>query len=235
LILTVGEAVTSLSYLVGAAVFLWAARRRRLATEGIAWVAATGFVAGIVGAKLTQLLFQGWPLTITPAAALDPRAGGRALAGGLIFGWLGVEMAKRKLGIRRSTGDLFALALPAGEAVGRIGCYLNGCCYGKACDLPWAVWQHGELRHPAQLYSAFSSLLLFVFLVWAEGKLTQEGALFRLYLVGFALTRFILEYFRASDSLVFGLTPMQWLCLEIFIAVVGMEMWKRRSKLVRHG
>ena len=162
--MTPGEAVTGLSYLVGAGVFLWAARRKRLATEGMAIVAGAGFVCGILGAKLTQTLASGLPL----AAAANP--GGRALLGGVVFGWLGVEVAKRRLGIRRSTGDLFALALPAGEAVGRVGCHLNGCCYGARCDAPFAVWQHGALRYPAQLMSAAVAAATFAFLLWLSGE-----------------------------------------------------------------
>lgn len=93
--MTSGEAVTGLSYLVGAGVFVWAARRRRLATEGMGILAAVGFASGIVGAKLVQTLASGLPL----AQAAQP--GGRALVGGLLFGWVGVEIAKRVMSTLR--------------------------------------------------------------------------------------------------------------------------------------
>ncbi len=252
LALSSGEVVTGLSYLVGAGVFLWAARRRRLATEGMAILAGVGFVAGIVGAKVTQLVASGLPLS----AAANP--GGRALLGGLLFGWLGVEIAKRGMGIRRSTGDLFALALPAGEAVGRIGCHLNGCCYGTECALPWSIWQHGALRHPAQLYSAATAAAIFVLLLWVsergtvgEGVATpaagsrvgtgasdayrlpapmREGDLFRLYLLLFGVTRFGLEFVRWRESLVMGLSPMQWFCLDlVVVASIGLLRRKKHD------
>ncbi len=148
--MTLGLAFTALGYLTGALVFFWAAREKGVATDGMGRLAAIGFFGGILGAKLTQLLFEGWPWRVPAATILDPSVGGRALLGGLVVGWLCVEVAKRRMGIQRSTGDLFALALPAGEAVGRIGCYFNGCCYGSECELPWAVWQHDAFRHPAQ-------------------------------------------------------------------------------------
>lgn len=220
--MTLGTLFTALSYLVGALVFLWAARVRKMSTEGTWVVVAIGFVFAMVGAKLTQLVAEGWPWRVPLSVALDPRNGGRALLGGLIFGWIGVEVAKRRLGIRRSMGDFFALAIPAGEAVGRIGCHFNGCCYGEKCDLPWAVYQHGAWRQPAQLYSAAVALLTFVFLLWLRPRLTREGDLFKVYLVIFGLTRFGLEFVRWRESLYFGLSAMQWFCLELVVGVAAL-------------
>jgi len=225
--LTLAEGITALSYLVGALVFWWSAQKRGMATDGVGFVVAVGFVAGIVGAKVTQLLAQG---ALSNPAALDPRSGGRALLGGLIFGWIGVEIAKRSLGIRRSTGDHFALALPAGEAVGRLGCHFGGCCYGAICDLPWAIEQQGAMRHPAQLYSAASAGTLFLTLCWLRPRVPREGDLFRLYLVGFGATRFVLEFFRWRENLLLGLSPMQWLCMELVISVGLYMAWRRRRE-----
>lgn len=213
--MTLGELFTAGGYLTGALVFWWSARQKGLATTGIGWVCFSGLFAGIVGAKISQLGIQGWPVRVPAEAVLDPTDGGRALLGGLICGWIGAEVAKRRLGIRRSTGDLFALALPAGEAVGRIGCFFNQCCYGVKCSLPWAVYQHGAWRHPTQIYSAVTALALFCVLMFARSRLKREGDLFLLYLAGFGATRFLLEYIRWADSVVFGLSPMQWFCLEL--------------------
>jgi phosphatidylglycerol:prolipoprotein diacylglycerol transferase len=228
--MSLGEFFTFLSYLVGAAVFFWAAKAKRMATNGIGMVVAIGFIAGIAGAKLTQMIAQGWPVSVPFLTIADPRVGGRALLGGVIFGWIGVELAKRHLGIRRSTGDLFALALPAGEAVGRIGCFFNGCCYGTVCDLPWSVEQHGALRNPSQLYTAVVAAATFFFLLWYRKHHTMgEGGLFRLYLLIFASSRFLLEFVRQQDSLLFGLSMMQWFCLELILTIVVFTFLKRRK------
>ncbi len=224
--MTLGEGLTNLSYLVGAGVFAWAAKRKKLATEGMAVLAGIGFAAGIAGAKLTQVLASGLPAT----AALQPQIGGRALLGGLVFGWVAVEIAKWRMGIRRSTGDLFALALPAGEAVGRIGCYFNGCCYGEKSGVPWAVWQHDAWRHPAQLYSSATALAIFGTLLWLDGRKLREGDLFRAYLLLFGVTRFGLEFVRWRESTLGGLSPMQWFCLDlIVIASIGLLRRKRND------
>jgi phosphatidylglycerol:prolipoprotein diacylglycerol transferase len=215
--MTLGEVFTALGYVVGAGVLFWAAKERKLATEGIGWIVLSGFFAGIIGAKLAELLFSGWPVRIPLVFALDPRLGGRALLGGVIFGWIGVEIAKCRLGVRRSTGDLFAIALPAGEAIGRIGCFFNGCCFGTECDLPWAVNQHGAWRHPTQIYSAVTAAAIFLVLVVLRARFPREGDLFRAYLVLFGVTRFALEFLRAHDTVWAGLTPMQWFCAELAI------------------
>lgn len=125
-----GTVLDFAALVTGILILIWQARVRKLDTDGMALIAVFGTVAGLLGAKISELVFQGWPIRVSFFTLFDPSAGGRALLGGVIFGWFAVVWAKHRMGIRRSTGDLFALALPAGEAVGRIGCFFNGCCYG---------------------------------------------------------------------------------------------------------
>ncbi|MBX7131075.1 MAG: prolipoprotein diacylglyceryl transferase [Fimbriimonadaceae bacterium] len=227
--MTPGEIVTAFAYVVGLAVFLWAARRRKLATTGVGWLVLWGLIGGLIGAKVTQLVAQGW-FTVP-----DPRLGGRALLGGVIGGWAAVEIAKRLMGIRRSTGDLFALGLASGEAVGRIGCFLNGCCYGSICDLPWAVHQHGADRHPAQIYSAIVSTAIFGVLLTQFRRGVVEGRVFRLYLILWAGSRFLLEFVRFRETIFFGLSPIQWLCLEISVSLGVLGLVKRSRMAEQKG
>jgi len=220
--MTIGEVITGLGFVVGAAVFWWMCRRRRMETDGLALIAVSALAFAVFGAKIAQLLAEGWPIRAPWWVLFDPRAGGKALLGGILGGWLGTELAKRRLGIRRSTGDLFALALPAGEAVGRVGCFFNQCCYGSVCRLPWSVYQHGEWRHPAQLYSSFVSVLIFLAVLRLEFRpaafIRREGDLFRVYLLLFGFARFGLEFVRWRESLIWGLSPMQWFCLDLIVA-----------------
>ena len=224
--MSAGELFTFLGYAVGAFVLFWAARGRRMATEGMGYVALAALVGGVLGAKLTQWGFGGG---IGAGSVLDPRVGGRTLIGGVLGGWIAVEIMKRRLGIRRSTGDLFALALPAGEAVGRIGCYLNGCCFGAESAVPWGIQQHGALRHPAQLYSAIYAAALFAVLLWLKPKIAREGDLFRAYVILFAAGRLGIEFFRHHDSLIAGLSMAQWVCLEMVIVFSVVWLLARRQ------
>ncbi len=211
-------------YAAGVLVFFLEARRRQLVTEGMGWIFLAGICGGVLGARLTSwALLHGEQLAANPLLILDPRVGGRTLLGGVIGGWVAVVLVKRRLGIKRSTGDLFALSLPIGEAVGRIGCYLNGCCHGTQSDLPWAIYQHGAWRHPAQLYSALASAALFMVLLLARGKMRREGDLLKLYLVLYGVCRFSLEFVRERDLMFSGLSLVQWVCL-FLMAVFSLEL-----------
>ena len=128
--MTLSSACYALGYGTGLAAFVWMARRRKLATEGIWTLAWTGLIGGLVGANLGQWLGGGGTT-------------GKTVLGGIAGGYLSIFLVKKRLGIVRPTGDLFAVAVCAGEAVGRWGCFFGGCCFGKVSDIPWHVWQHG--------------------------------------------------------------------------------------------
>jgi phosphatidylglycerol:prolipoprotein diacylglycerol transferase len=168
----------------------------------------------------------GWPWHGNAAAILQPDQGGRTIIAGLVCGWIGVEVAKWRLGIRGSAGDPFALALPAGEAVGRVGCFFNQCCYGAPTALPHcfplAVYQHGAWRLPAQLYASAIALAIFAILFSLRGRMARQGDLFRLFLVLYGAGRFGLEFARYRDKLYFGLDLAQWVCLELVLAGTAM-------------
>ena len=219
--MTAGEIVTLAGYGVGALVLWIWARSRGLATEGMRLVALSGLGAGVVGARLTQWASVGWH-----PAMLDPRSGGKSIIGGLACGFVAVLLTKRKLGIRRSTGDGWALAVLAGEAVGRVGCFLNPCCVGTRWGGPFAVFQEGAWRHPAQLYSSASALLLLTFLLWLQPKLPREGDLFRVFVVLYGLSRFGIEFFRERPVVWHGLSVVQLVCLEVAVSGVLVWVWQ---------
>jgi len=122
------------------------------------------------------------------------------------------------LGIARPLGDLFAIAMSAGEAVGRWGCFFGGCCYGKPSHVAWAVWQHGAWRHPTQIYLSLTSLSIFLFLVRLEKRrLLPENGLFYTQGMLFCASRFVIEFFRDTPSPILGLTLAQWACVAGFL------------------
>lgn len=100
--------------------------------------------------------------------------------------------------------DIFASCIPLGHMFGRIGCFLNGCCYGKFTQLPWAIKfpsfhaTHGMPVHPTQLYEAASNLILFILLCYILNKRQFKGQVIALYLVGYGILRFVVEYFRGD-------------------------------------
>lgn len=220
--MTLGEFFTLLGFLTGALVlWLWS-RARNLATEGMKWIALAGIVGGVVGAKLTQWLIGEGGVS---GAILNPHNGGKSLVGGLVCGWIAVEIAKRVLGIKRSTGDGWALALPAGEAVGRIGCAFNGCCYGTKCEASWAIYQHGAWRHPTQLYSGAAAALIFAVIWFSRGELKREGDSFKLYLLLYGVSRFAIEFARERSTVWHNLSLVQIICLETALVAAITLVW----------
>jgi len=192
--------VYALAYLGAALVFMGMARRRGLATSGIWQLMQAGLLGGLIGANLVQLLFTGAPV--------------KAIEGGIAGGWLAVILMKRRLGIVRPTGDLFAPAIALGEGIGRIGCFIVGCCYGKAANVAWAVQDHGALRHPAQLYLSGSAFITFALLMWLERRgILPENGLFYVQGMLFCTARFCADFFRDVAPSASGLTAAQLACL----------------------
>lgn len=226
--MTYGELWTMAGYLVGAFVLWRWAKGRGLDTQGMRWVALAGLGAGVVGARLGQWAL-GTPLSLLQSGAvLDPRTGGKSIIGGLAGGYLAVWWTKKRLGIRRSTGDGWALAIPSGEAVGRIGCFLNPCCVGTRWRGAWSVHQDGAWRHPAQLYSSLSALLLFLFLLWLTPRLKREGDVFRVFVVLYGLSRFGVEFFRERSPVWGDLSLVQLVCLEVALSTLLLWAWMAR-------
>lgn len=230
--MTLGNAITLLAYLVGGAIFYWQAKTQKFATNGIATLVSIGLLFGAIGAKLFEYLVSGLPNGIPITTILNPQSGGKTIIAGILIGWVAVEIAKWKMGIKRSTGDAFALALAAGESVGRIGCFVNPCCIGKECDLPWAVQQADALRHPSQLYH--SALLFGVFLILLPLRNSlPNGALFQLYLVLWGLARFIVEFFRQGEVVFANLTLAQWFAIQTIVLsaiIFAYKIIKQKSQ-----
>jgi phosphatidylglycerol:prolipoprotein diacylglycerol transferase len=191
--------IYGLAYVAGAAVFWWMARRRGMATHDMACILAAGLIGGLAVANLAQLVATGLP--------------GKSVEGGILGGWLGVVWAKRRLGVAQPTGDLFALAVPAGETIGRIACFIGGCCSGKIAATAWAVHDHGAWRHPAQLYLSAGAAVSFAVLLYVERRLKlPPNALFYAGGLLFCIDRFTVEFFRDVAAVTAGMTIAQLGC-----------------------
>lgn len=211
---TLSATFYALAYLTGYLAFLAMARARRLATSGVLTIMQAGLIGGLVMANAAQWLFGGTT--------------GKTVLGGIAGGYFIVFLFKRLLGIKRPLGDLFAVAICAGEAVGRLGCFFGGCCYGKPSNIPWHVWQHGAYRHPTQLYLSMACLLI-LGLLWGIGRMKPlENTLFYAQGILYCMARFTIEFFRVSPPIAFGLTVAQWACL------VGIVYFSIRLYLLQH-
>jgi phosphatidylglycerol:prolipoprotein diacylglycerol transferase len=158
---------------------------------------------------------------------------GKTITTGLIGAYIGVEVVKLILGIRVKTGDDFAVPIALALAVGRWGCFFNGCCYGVATDLPWGVdFGDGVRRHPTQIYeSLFHTLMagVFIFIV-QRGWLRQQRLKF--YLIAYFAFRFATEFIRPEPVAALGLTFYQWVALAAIGGLAGQWWWDERHEQV---
>ncbi len=142
--------------------------------------------------------------------------------------------------------DILAPSIALGSVFGRIGCLLNGCCYGRACTLPWAIrFPVGHETHPAgtpgipvhptEIYDALLNLALYAALAWVFRRKKFDGQVIALYFMGYAVCRFIVEFFRGdypADHIHGGLfTSAQLLSGPIFLAgaALGLILWRRAT------
>jgi phosphatidylglycerol---prolipoprotein diacylglyceryl transferase len=189
------------------------ARRRNRLNEATLMVGSIGLLGAVLGAKIGMLMFLGpaefWRLLPTLPAH------GSTLFGGLIGGYVGVTVTERLMHVDRCTGDLIAPFLPLGQAIGRLGNFLAADAYGLPTNLPWAVHQAGADRHPVQIYELLLDLVLFVVLLRQRRVSFRDGELFDIYMVGYSLIRFPMEFLRYQPTPVplLGLTLVQWLCI----------------------
>jgi phosphatidylglycerol:prolipoprotein diacylglycerol transferase len=197
----------ALGLLVG--VFL---ARRQAVREGIdpdKIVDVTFYVllAALIGSRLLFVFMNLQQYSHNPINALKIWEGGLVFYGGLLPAVaVGIWYIKR-IGLPLwPVTDIFAPSVAIGHAIGRIGCFFAGCCYGKACSLPWAVTFKdprslaplGISLHPTQLYSSVSLFLIFGFLIFLRRRKTFHGEVFWSYILVYSIVRFLMEFLRGD-------------------------------------
>lgn len=198
-------------------------------------------VAAIAGAALgSRVLYwlEDPQQTLAHWREVSYLLGGKTVVGGLIGGWIAVEIAKRWAGISSRTGDLFAVPLAVAIAIGRIGCHLAGLAdqtYGTPTSMPWGVdLGDGVSRHPAVLYESAALCALAFVLARAQRRPHAAGDLFKGFMVGYMLIRLVVDAFKAGHPLVLGLTTIQIAALAV-IAYYAHDVARwNRSLLLPH-
>jgi len=229
----------------GFVVGLWTASRRavrdRIAPEAVADLGLWLMIGGVTGARLWYVVafwrdeFASRPLWETLAI----------FHGGLVFygGLAGASVAtilyaqKRKLPLWK-LADALAPSIALGHFFGRVGCFINGCCYGSPCALPWALRYRdvpydnpGEPLHPVQLYEAALNLVLYLLLASQYQRKRCDGQTFAYYLAGYGVVRFTVEFFRGDYAVHYlggWATPGQIGSL-IALAAGVVLWWSRRA------
>ena len=210
----------SLGMLAGLTYYLLDVRRRGRIGEGALVIIAAALVFGILGSKV-PLLFEG--------RSLPQIIFGKSIVGGLIGGMFGVYATKRLFKIQLRLGNVIAPAVALGMAIGRLGCFFTGCCYGKVAA--WGFdFGDGLTRLPTQLFESAFHLIAFCVLLYWRDRAKTPGILFKLYLLAYFVFRFCCEFIRENPIIFMGLTVYQIICL-LGIAYIAVVLFldKHRS------
>ena len=183
-------------------------------------------VAGILGARLFYVLLNYRFFMENPLEIVMIQNGGLAWHGGLITATVVAIRFIRQKGLPLATMlDLIAPYIALGESIGRIGCFLNGCCFGR--EAAWGIYfpVHHARLHPAQLYAMVGLFILFLILRHYRKVSKIPGNTFVMYLFGASSLRFMIEFFRADHYvLVLGLSVYQWVCIAILMTALYVHL-----------
>mgnify|MGYP001386912772 CR=1 FL=1 len=245
----------ALGFLAGYHLIQRRARRLGLPVQAAPDVALAAMVGGIAGARILYVV-QNWSeeFSATPLDALAVWHGGLVFYGGFLGALITVVCwSLRQRWPLLTVGDMAAPGLALGHAFGRIGCFLNGCCFGYPAAGALGVTYPGLTRDgyingplhvqrllgevapdatvcvpvfPIQLVEAAGNLLLCGLLLGLDRRPALRGRLFPLYLLLYAILRFLVEFARGDYlSRSAGLTSAQWLCLVLFLAAIVWLVW----------
>ena len=228
--LMLGAAFLCAVYLLGKE-----ASRKGLDPERIVNFGLCLIFAGVIGSHISHLiLYDPHSLWRNPLSILKLWQGGLTIYGALITGiFVGIIFARRSKISFWMLADTVSPSIILAQAVGRIGCFLNGCCFGKETSLPWAVTFTDKNcaaplnipLHPVQLYSSIANFLVFIVIWKLRKRCRGEGSLFLLYLALYSGARFITEFYRQGFTIM-GLPLAQIVGLATIIACAGIHIFK---------
>jgi phosphatidylglycerol:prolipoprotein diacylglycerol transferase len=235
--------LVAIGFLLGLWITLRLAKKANLPSEPVTNLVIYCALAGLVGAKLFMVLFdfnEYWTGG-RPLFSLDTLQAAGVYQGGFLLALVvAIFYMRRQKLPALETCDVFAPGLALGQAVGRIGCFAAGCCWGVESHLPWSVTftspQAHDLTgvplgvplHPTQLYESFADALIFVALYYRIGKPHTSGTILGWYLALYSTARLAIEFLRYHEQgLHWGLSYTQWISLATLGAGIVLLILRR--------
>jgi len=207
----------AISFILGIVLALRRARRTGLDTTMMSNVCLLILFSSIIGSRVLHVWEHAGSYQGQAARALSIWEGGLSMLGGIVLAIaVSFVYVKAKGASFRRVADVAVPSLALGLFLTRLGCFLNGCCFGLACDLPWAVTFPpisaaglqfpGTPIHPTQLYGALTGLVILAVLLLAERRPRPAGYLAGLFFVLYASGRFLVEFVRWHEPSLVALT-----------------------------
>jgi len=233
------------AYLLGLKLAMVRARARGLDANRVLDLGIYIIISALVGAKLLLLVTDFKTFTSNPRELLTLARSGGVFYGGLILAVTVALLYIRRVGLPLwTTTDVFAPGIALGHVVGRFGCLFAGCCFGKPTTMPWGITFKdpfaaanvgtplGVPLHPTQLYEAGAELLILGILLFSERKGRPfAGRTFWLYMLLYAISRFIIEFYRGDErGTVFMFSTSQFISILLApLAIVILAYLSRVS------
>lgn len=192
-------------------------------------------ICGIIGGRIAYIVTYEWmDFLRDPWMVLSLRDGGiQGLVwyGSLVGGLIPFVLYLRKKQLPGwQVADIFAPFVALGYALVRIGCFLEGCCYGRITDSPLGMvfpTVDAYTRYPTQLFSSALNFILFLLLIWLYPRRKFPGQVLTVYLIGYAIYRFIVEFFRESLIMVGPISLGQVYTLILMAIAIGLYFWQK--------
>lgn len=209
----------TLAFFIGFRYFLYLRKKQAdlISESNRVWIFIGASLGALIGSRVLGTL-ENPTVLMAGDTSLVKLFGSKTMVGGLLGGLAGVELIKKRIGVTRSSGDLFTYPLILGIMIGRIGCFLNGTAepvYGVETSA-WTGMNLGDglTRHPVALYEIAFLALLWVSLAAIERQYSfSEGARFKLFMIAYLVFRFLLDFIKPTDPLLAGFSAIQWACL----------------------
>ena len=226
--------MVALGFLAGILATLYYAKQEKIPQEYILDAVIYVILASVIGARLFYVIGTWEDYRANPLEIFMLQKGGLVYLGGFLAAAAAAFFYAKKKGITwLKFFDVIAPGAALGYAIGRLGCFFNGCCFGLPTKLPWGIhfplgalahsYYPYESLHPTQLYAFFAMLLAFFVLIYLRRFKTYDGFLFYWWVLFYSLYRFVNEFFRFSPIHWLGLTPAQWMVI-VAAALAGREL-----------
>ena len=234
----------ALAYLAGLQLAVVRARRAGLDPAKVMDLGIYLIIAALVGAKLMLVLVDFQYFRAQPRELLSLVRAGGVFYGGLIAAFFtALWLVGRYRLPRWTTADMIAPGIALGHVVGRLGCLLAGCCYGRPTDVPWAITFTNPVAavnvgtplqiplHPTQLYDAGAELLILAGLLIFERRGRKfPGRTFWLYLLLYAVSRYVIEIYRGDErGTLLGFSTSQFVSI-LLVPVSLVMLWRLRAR-----
>lgn len=224
----------AMAFFVGAYLARRAARETDIPPDSVTDLALLLLISGIIGGRLLYVLLNIREYIENPVEIVMLQHGGLVFYGGAIGGIAALIIYARKRGFPiYKIGDLMVPYVALGQGIGRIGCFLNGCCWGKPTDSFFGVVfpGSGQPVHPTQIYSSLGLIFIYGLLRLLQKMKVKEGLVSISYGLFYSMFRFLMEFLRGDNMIeLFGLTFSQFVSAIIFIVCIVLFLTRMKLK-----